>query len=91
MLLAERAPGDARVCRTKATKLKPSIHAFTDTLAVRIDGGELVNRTDQANVVVMNDVALHQTARIVHRQRHTGPDALAFDRLIPALQFPFWE
>ena len=47
-------------------QLKPSIHAFTDTLAVRSDGGELVNRTDQANVVVMNDVALHQTARIVH-------------------------
>jgi len=37
---------------------------------------DVANRTVQANVVVMLDVALHQSPRIFQRQRRSRPDAL---------------
>jgi hypothetical protein len=38
---------------------------------------DVANRAVQADVVVMLDVALHQTPRIVQRQRGSRPDALS--------------
>ena len=56
--------------------------------------GEHVLRSDvadgtvQADVVVMFDVALHHSKRIVQRKRCSWPDTLALERLVPALDFP---
>ena len=55
--------------------------------------GEHVLRSDvadgavQADVVVMLDVALHKTPRIVQRQWRSGPNALSFERFVPTLDF----
>ena len=38
---------------------------------------DIANRAVQAGVVVIIDVALHQTPRIVQRQRRSRPDALS--------------
>jgi len=46
--------------------------------------GDVPNRAVQANVVVMLDVALHQTPRIFQRQWRSRPDALSFERFVPA-------
>ena len=51
--------------------------------------GEHVLRRDvadcavQADVVVMLDVALHQTPRIFQRQGCSRPDALSLERFVP--------
>src|ERR1019366_2835441 len=42
----------------------------------------------QADVVVMLHVALHQSSRVFQRQRRSRPDALAFERFVPAFDFP---
>ena len=42
----------------------------------------------KADVVVMFDVALHHSKRIVQRKRCSWPDTLALERLVPALDFP---
>jgi len=47
----------------------------------------ITNRTVQAHVVVTIDVALNQTPGIFQGERGKGPDTLAFQRLVPALQF----
>ncbi len=55
--------------------------------------GEHVLRRDvadgavQTGVVVMLYVTLNQTPRILQRQRRARPDALPFERFVPALQF----
>ena len=55
--------------------------------------GEHVLRSDvadgtvQPDVIVMLDVALYQTPRIVQRQRRSRPDALSFERFVPTLDF----
>jgi hypothetical protein len=43
--------------------------------------------TVQANVVVMLDLTLHPTKRVVQRERCSRPNALAIERLVPALDF----
>src|SRR5713101_3405351 len=45
---------------------------------------DVAGGTVQANVVVMLDVALHQTPCIVQRQRRSRPDALSLERFVPA-------
>src|ERR1700730_3380535 len=45
---------------------------------------DVANRAVQADVVVMLDVALHQTPRIFQRQRRSRPDALSLERFVPA-------
>src|ERR1035438_8867606 len=58
--------------------LTPGEHLFRRDVA---DG------TVQADVVVMLDVALPQTPRIVQRQWRSGPDAFSFERLVPRFDF----
>ena len=55
--------------------LTPGEHVFR---------GDVANRAVQADVVVMLDVALHHTPRIVQRQWRTRPDALSFERFVPS-------
>src|ERR1051326_433339 len=61
---------------------------------LRLTTGEHVLRRDeadgtvQADVVVMLDVALHQTPRIFQRQGRSRPDALPFERFVPSFDFP---
>src|ERR1700726_3243636 len=45
---------------------------------------DVANRAVQADVVVMLDVALHQTPRVFQRQRRSRPDALSLERFVPA-------
>src|SRR5439155_25067518 len=45
---------------------------------------DVANRAVQADVVVMSDVALHQPPRIFQRQLRSRPDALSFQRFVPA-------
>ena len=52
-------------------------------------GSDVANGAIQADVVVMLDVALHKTPRIVQRQSRSGPNALSFERFVPTLDFPF--
>ena len=52
-------------------------------MSLRRDG----DRTIRADVVVVLDVALHQTPRIVQRQWRSRPDALSFERFVPAFDF----
>src|SRR5579864_9447314 len=47
----------------------------------------VANRAVQADVVVMLDIALHQTPCIVQRQRRSRPDALSLERFVPAFDF----
>src|SRR6202161_1645270 len=49
---------------------------------------DVADGTVQADVVVMLDVSLHQAQRIVQRERCSGPDTLALQRLVPTLDFP---
>ena len=49
--------------------------------------GDVANRAVQANIVVMLDVALHQTPRIVQRQWRSRPDALSLERFVPTFDF----
>jgi hypothetical protein len=49
--------------------------------------GVVVNRAVQANVVVMLDVALHQTPGIFQRQGRSRPDALSLERFVPTFDF----
>jgi hypothetical protein len=48
---------------------------------------DVANGTIPADVVVMLDVALHQTPRIVQRQWRSRPDALCFERFVPTFDF----
>src|SRR5436190_14301778 len=48
---------------------------------------DVANRAVQADVVVMLDVALHQTPRIFQRQWRSRTDAFPFERFIPTLDF----
>ena len=52
-------------------------------------GCDVADGTVQPDVVVMLDVALYQTARIVQRQWRSRPDALSFERLCQRSIFPF--
>src|SRR5216683_5910314 len=45
---------------------------------------DVADRTVQADVVVMLYVALHQTPRFFQRQWRSRPDALSFERFVPA-------
>ncbi len=45
---------------------------------------DVANRAVQADVIVMLDVALHQTPCIVQGKRRSRPDALSFERFVPA-------
>src|SRR5208337_5191993 len=45
---------------------------------------EVADGAIQPNVVVMLDVALHQSPRIFQRQRRSRPDALPPERFVPA-------
>ena len=46
------------------------------------------DRAVQALVVIVSDVLAGHRPAFLQRQRHAGPDALALDRLIPALYLP---
>ena len=48
---------------------------------------DVANGTIQADVVVMLDVALHQTPCIVQRQWRSRPDALSFERFVLTSDF----
>ena len=48
---------------------------------------DVADCTIQADVVVMLDIALHQTPRIVQRQWRSRPDALFFERFVPTFDF----
>ncbi len=47
-------------------------------------GEPVLRRAVQADVVVMLDVALYQTPRVFQRQGRSRPDALSFERFVPA-------
>jgi hypothetical protein len=47
----------------------------------------IADGTVQADVVVMLDVSLHPTKRVVQRELCSRPNALAIERLVPALDF----
>jgi hypothetical protein len=46
---------------------------------------DVADGTVQANVVVMLHITLYQAPCIFQRQRRSRPNALAFQRLVPAL------
>lgn len=46
---------------------------------------EVPDRTVQAHFVVVRHVARDDAASFLERQRRSGPDALALERLVPAL------
>src|SRR5262245_22409716 len=48
---------------------------------------DVANRAVQAGVVVMLDVAFHQTPRIVQRRWRSRPDALSLERFVPTVDF----
>jgi hypothetical protein len=48
---------------------------------------DVTDGTVQAGVVVMLDVSLNQTKRIVQGKRCPRPNALALERLVPTLDF----
>ena len=48
---------------------------------------DVANGTIQADIVLMLDVALHQTPRIIQRQWRSWPDALSFARFVPTFDF----
>ena len=48
---------------------------------------DVANGTIPADVVVMLDIALHQTPRSVQRQWRSRPDALSFERFVPTFDF----
>ncbi len=58
--------------------LPPSQHVL------RLD---VARGTVQSDVVVVVDVTLHQTSRVIERQRRSRPDAFPFERFVPALDF----
>src|SRR5437899_13030106 len=58
-----------------------------DLLGDHVLRRDIPDGTIQADVVVMLDVGLHQTPRIVQRQWRSRPDALAFERFVPTLDF----
>src|SRR6266550_3975888 len=47
--------------------------------------GDVARGAVQAGVIVVVNVSLHQTPRIIERQRCSRPDALPFERFVPAL------
>src|SRR5262249_27632710 len=49
---------------------------------------DIARCTVQSDTVVMLDVALHQTPRIVQRQWRSWPDSLPFERFVPPLDLP---
>src|SRR5207244_1098784 len=55
--------------------------------------GEHVRRRDvadgtvQAHVIVILDIALHQSSRVVQRQWRSRSDALSFERFVPTFDF----
>ena len=68
--------------------------AIACRMDLRLSPGEHVLRRDvadgavQAHGVVVVHVALNQTPRIFQRQRRSRPDALRFERFVPAFDFP---
>src|SRR5439155_7132747 len=48
-------------------------------------GRDVADRAVQTNPIVMVHVPTHQAARVVDRQRHSWPDTLPFQRLVPPL------
>src|SRR6516165_10281251 len=49
---------------------------------------DVTDATVQADIVVMFHVALHQPPRILQRQWRSRPNALPFERFVPALNLP---
>ena len=47
----------------------------------------VADRAVQSDVVVALHIRLHQALRIFQRERCSGPDTLAFQRLVPTLEF----
>src|ERR1035441_7244814 len=63
----------------------PALPGFLLTPSQHVLWRDVADGAVQANVVVILHVTLHQTPRILERQRRSRPDALPFERFVPPL------